>query len=316
MTYSLKLINNSGVVTYNPAVDSPMNYVGTYTMPAYTATANTTTTQSVAISGMADDNSWFVVNNSAPDRYTTYYISPGNFVSSTTAPSVAQSIAAFSFEVYRNNLTAIPNTGYGFWTKNDANYVAAQTNNPSWVVVTDPTVVSSGFSLTTLSSGYYYAAKPTNNNTFIYIDTSTSPYSLKTYDGSSIEYIVVTSISNITKDTSGYGFQIFNSSGNLTFSGKYRQVISTKILNAASDGTNTTWTAPASKNAYVLVNLVGFRTSSIIRINQFVGYFCQAVPTWTSQNSGGSTRIATAFNGPPVIFTGPPAFHTFFQISG
>lgn len=316
MTYSIKLINNAGVVTYNPAVDSPMNYVGTFTMPAYTAAANTTTTQSVSVPGLQNNDNWFIVNNASPGFYTTYTISAGNFNSSTSAPSTSQSIAAFDFEVYRNNLTSIPNSGYGFWTTNDSGYVSAQTNNPSWIAVTGPTVVSSGFSLTTLSSGYYYAAKPVNNNTFLYIDTNTTPYSLKSNDSSNIEYIVVTSISNISKDVSGYGFQIFDSSGLLTFTSQYRQVISTKILNAAANGTNTTWSASASKNAYVLVNLVGFRTSSIIRINSFVGYFCQAVPTWTSQNSGGSTRIATGFNGPPIIFTGPPAFHTFFQISG
>lgn len=316
MSYTIKLTNDLEIVTYDPSSDSPMNYVGTYTMPAYIATANTTTTQSVNIPGIQEDNHWFIVCNASPGRFTTFTITSNYFNSSTVAPSTNQNIDAFSFEVYRNNLTIAPNSGYGFWTKNDFGYIAAQTDNPSWVVFTEPTIVSSGFSLIALQSGYYYAAKPVNNNTFLYIDTSTNPYSLKSYDNSNIEYIVVTNIANISKETTGYGFQIFDSSGKLTFTSKYRQVISTKILNAAASGSNTEWTASASKNAYVLVNNVGFRASSIIRINQFVGHFCQSVPTWTSHNSGGSTRIATGFNAPPIIYTGPPAFHTFFQISG
>lgn len=308
--YGIKFVNQSEVTTFDPAVDSPMTYVATYTVPSYSAPGNA----SVTVPGIRNDNHWFIVTTNSPSLYTTFTITNDTFTTSTVSPATG-TIASFTIDVYRNNSTTVPTSNYGFWMLNDLGYVSAQTDYTSWLVYSDPTVVSNGSTLPTIPSGFFYAARPTSATGYLNFSGSITSPTVSSSTLSNIEYIAIGPASLLTPTSSGYGLQIFNSSGQLMFDGSYRQVISVNIQNFSSSSI-TSWSL-GIKSPYLLLSETGFRRNGIQQVSPSSGVFTATVPTWTSITSGSSANIVRSGGGPPTN-SGPfgSSLHTFFQISG
>lgn len=310
MSYGIKFVNQSGIVTFDPAVDSPMTYVGTYTVPTYSAPGSSF----VTVPGLKNDNHWFIVTSNSPSLYTSFTVTNDTFTSSTASPATGM-ISSISIDVYRNDNTVTPSSGYGFWMKNDLGYVSAQTDYTSWLVYSGPTTVISGTTLPTLPSNFYYAARPISSSGYLNFSGSVSSPIVSSSVYSDIEYISVGPATSLPISSSGYGLQIFNSSGNLMFNGSYRQVISVSLQNFLSSST-ISWSF-GSKTPYLLLSETGFRRNGIQQISGTSGVFTATVPEWTSATSGNSVLIARSGGAPPAN-SGPfgTSLHTFFQISG
>jgi len=313
MAYGIQTINSSGVVTFDPANDAPMTYVGTYTMPSYTAPSSA----SVSVSGIAPDDHWFILSSVEIGIYTSISIGTGVVTSVTTSPATG-TIPSFTFDVYRDNSTSAPTSGFGCWVKNDSGFISAQTNNSGWAVYQGPTQITGTFNIPTsgLPSGAIYAAipVPASGSTRINFNFNTSPQTISSSSGV-LEYIVLCPFTSIAKDTTGYGMQFMDSSGNMVWSGAYRQVKATKNVNFAVLG-GTAWSMASGKKAYVLCQKIGFRTTGLQSLSPTQGFFMWTLATWDTDSSGNSQWTPRAV-GPPVDATGSgTVYDVFVQITG
>jgi hypothetical protein len=263
---------------------------------------------------LADDGHWFVLGGIGTLYYCYGTISANTFTSTTVSPG-SGTTAASTIYVWRNNSTTAPTSGYGMWLKNDAGIVAAQTETPAYAIVGGPYTVASGslFSSSPVA-GASIAAKPTANTGYIYLGY-TAPTAGRIYSSTSsdIEYFWVVDVSNVTPLTSGYGFQIFNSSGLLTFSSEYKNLTAVFMRTL---GTASSWSIPNSQPAYALIAEPGYRRLGISYLGGGSGLWTAIVPTWTSVNSGAAAYIPIA-TGAPITTAGPwgLATHVMMQIT-
>lgn len=311
MTYGIKLTNSSGNVTFDPSLTYPMTFHGSYTVPSYSAPGSV----SVNIPGLADDGHWFVLGGIGTLYYCYGTISANTFTSTTVSPGTGTT-AASTVYVWRNNSTTAPSTGYGMWLKNDAGIVAAQTDAPAYCVVGGPYTIASGDLLSTypIPSGASLAAKPTSNTGYIYRGY-TAPTAGRIYSSTSsnIEYFWVIDMSLVTPLTSGYGIQIFGSSGTLNFTSEYKSLTAVFMRTL---GTASTWSIPNSQSAYALIEDPGYRRLGISYSGGSSGLWTAIVPTWSTLNSGAAAYIPIA-TGAPITTAGPwgLATHVMMQIT-
>lgn len=297
MSYSIKTFAQDGSSTYDPSVNNPMVFVGSYSIPSYVAPNSS----SITVTGIRNDGNWFLLPTSnAAGLYTTISISNDTVTSTTVSPSTA-TISQFDFDVFRNNLTTAPSSGYGFWVKNDAGYISAQTSSTTYQVFSSGVTSGSTFSLPSgLPAGSNIAAKPLNATSGAYI-TWNLQTSVLTCSNGQMEYLIVCKSSSIPKETSGNGIQILDSSGNLTWSSNYKNLVSTGLFTFTTTGTAQSWSLSNTK-AYVLFSGLGFQYCQIAKPSPGanIGYFLQKVPTWNNDYSGSSVLVPAQFNGPPT----------------